>query len=172
MYFRISINRFLDIQKWILDIHKWGINSKTAPHTPLPMKTISKLAAFPRFPLFWKFPISGPVIVLFAPVICKHPPHHHHHTPHTHTHTHIHTHTGNSGGFDFSSSKALLRTLHCGDKQFIKPLLFDTALLYYLYPCYFCTKTKNPHSRGTACGDHEKVKTGNIFPLSHALPCG
>ena len=46
VYFRKSINRFLDIQKWIMDIqkyifrcpkmnfgiHKYGINSKTAPY--------------------------------------------------------------------------------------------------------------------------------------------
>ena len=28
----ISQNILLDIQKWIMDIQTWGINSKTAPH--------------------------------------------------------------------------------------------------------------------------------------------
>ena len=50
-----------------------------------------------------------------APVICNHGP-----LP-----------MGNRSDFDYSSSKSLLEAPHCGDKQLVKPLLLDPALLYY-----------------------------------------
>lgn len=57
--------------------------------------------------------------------------------------------TGNSGVFDFSSSKFLLEAPQSMDKQLVKPLLiFDPALLY------FWCKNKKPIDT--------KVKTGTF----------
>ena len=72
------------------------------------------------------------------------------------------TPTGNSRDFDFSSIKTLLVTPHCGNKQLVKPHLFDPVLLYYFYPHYFITKQTSIPTRH--CGDDEKVKNRHIFP--------
>ena len=97
---------------------------------------------------------TSPMQCCYALVICNHGP----------------TGPGNSGDFEFWSSKSLLKAPPCGDCSLVKPLLFSSAACYLFISQPFLPVLIKPPGISPALVAKLWSKTRSFPQLSPALP--